>query len=84
MKIIRLFIFLLLLSSKASATVGWSFGYNGTVMGNGIGNIRNEVYMLNCFDYPNLSKPFEFNNFFRGFNLDVIFNFNEEKEMFYF
>jgi hypothetical protein len=80
-----LFIFLLFtFSSQASPTLGLSVGYNGSVFGNGVKNIRNEVYLLNHFDYPNLAKPFEFSNFFRGLNVDLIFNQGEENEFFYF
>ncbi|MCX6181292.1 MAG: hypothetical protein NT150_05155 [Bacteroidetes bacterium] len=70
--------------SNASTPIALSVGYNGSVFGNGISNIRNEVYHLNHFTYPNLDQPFQFNNFFHGLNIDLIFNHGEEKDFFYF
>ena len=66
------------------AEVSLSIGYNGAVFGNGVSNIRSEVYRLNHNTYPNLKNPFTFHNYFQGAQVDLIFGSREKHEFYYF
>ena len=59
--------------------VGYHFGN----LGNGVNSFKNEVYALNSYVLPNVSKSLKYPNFTRGINVEFLMG-NLDAKSFYF